>query len=118
VTRADSTCRTTRRGGFALDLREETVGEVSVVEVTGRIDSTTAPTLGQRLTAKLDAPNVRVVLDLSRLELPQKRPSNDEIMESEEGQRRLGGYMLRRHADRVQATHRAGRSTILFHFDH
>jgi NCS2 family nucleobase:cation symporter-2 len=52
------------------------------------------------------------------LELPQKRPSNDEIMESEEGQRRLGGYMLRRHADRVQATHRAGRSTILFHFDH
>jgi anti-anti-sigma factor len=68
VTRADSTCRTTRRGGFALDLREETVGEVSVVEVTGRIDSTTAPTLGQRLTAKLDAPNVRVVLDLSRLE--------------------------------------------------
>jgi xanthine permease XanP len=52
------------------------------------------------------------------LELPEKRPSNEEIMESEAGQRRLGGFMLRRHADRVQATHRAGRSTILFHFDH
>jgi NCS2 family nucleobase:cation symporter-2 len=52
------------------------------------------------------------------LELPEKRPSNEEIMESEEGQRKLAGFMLRRYADRVAATHRGGRSTILFHFDH
>jgi len=26
--------------------------------------------------------------------------------------------MLRRYADRVAATHKAGRSTIHFHFDH
>lgn len=52
------------------------------------------------------------------LELPEKRPTNEEIMESEEGQRRLAGYMLRRHADRVAVTRRGGRSTILFHFDH
>jgi len=52
------------------------------------------------------------------LELPDKRPSNEEIMASEEGQRRLAGFMLRRYADRVQATHKAGRSTIHFHFDH
>jgi hypothetical protein len=39
-------------------------------------------------------------------------------METEVGQRRLAGFMLRRFADRVAATHRAGRSTILFHFDH
>lgn len=52
------------------------------------------------------------------LELPEKRPSNEEIMASEEGQRRLAGFMLRRHADRVAATHKAGRSTIQFHFDH
>jgi len=52
------------------------------------------------------------------LELPEKRPSNEEIMASEEGQRRLAGFMLRRYADRVQATHKAGHSTILFHFDH
>jgi len=39
-------------------------------------------------------------------------------MASEAGQRRLAGFMLRRHADRVQSSHRAGRSTILFHFDH
>jgi len=52
------------------------------------------------------------------LELPDKRPSNEEIMASEEGQRRLAGFMLRRYADRVEVTHRAGRSTILFHFAH
>jgi xanthine permease XanP len=47
-----------------------------------------------------------------------KRPSNEEIMASEDGQRRLAGFMLRRYADRVHAGHKAGRSTILFHFDH
>lgn len=51
-----------------MDLREEKIGEVSVLEVNGRIDSTTAPVLEKRLTASLGAPKVRVVLDLSRLE--------------------------------------------------
>jgi NCS2 family nucleobase:cation symporter-2 len=52
------------------------------------------------------------------LELPERRPTNEEIMASDEGQRRLAGFLLRRQADRVQSSHRAGRSTILFHFDH
>jgi len=62
--------------------------------------------------------DVRVSYAGAPLELPEKRPTNEEIMESEEGQRRLAGFMLRRYADRVSATHRGGRSTILFHFDH
>ena len=52
------------------------------------------------------------------IELPMRRPTNEEIMESEEGHRRLAGFMLRRFADRVSATHRNRRSTVLFHFDH
>jgi anti-anti-sigma factor len=51
-----------------MDLLEEKVGGVTVVVVKGRIDSTTAPALGERLTASLAAPKVRVVLDLGRLE--------------------------------------------------
>jgi anti-anti-sigma factor len=51
-----------------MDLHEEDVGGVSVMEIKGRIDSTTAPTLGERLTAILRSPKVRIVLDLSRLE--------------------------------------------------
>jgi NCS2 family nucleobase:cation symporter-2 len=52
------------------------------------------------------------------LELPDRRPTNEEIIASEEGQRRLAGFMLRRYADRVQASRKADRSRILFHFDH
>jgi NCS2 family nucleobase:cation symporter-2 len=52
------------------------------------------------------------------LELPGKRPSNEEIMASEEGQRRLAGFLLRRYADDVQASVRDGRSIVRFHFDH
>jgi xanthine permease XanP len=52
------------------------------------------------------------------LELPEVRPTNEEIMASEEGARKLAGFMLRRYADRLQANHKAGRSTILFRFDH
>jgi NCS2 family nucleobase:cation symporter-2 len=62
--------------------------------------------------------DVRVSYDGPPLELPEKRPSNEEIMASEEGERRLAGFMLRRFADRIAATRKAGRSTILFHFDH
>lgn len=62
--------------------------------------------------------DVRVSYAGAPLELPEKRPTNEEIMESDEGQRRLAGFMLRRYADRVSATHRSGRSTVLFHFDH
>ncbi len=39
-------------------------------------------------------------------------------METEEGHRRLAGFMLRRFADRVSSAQRVGRSTVTFHFDH
>jgi NCS2 family nucleobase:cation symporter-2 len=62
--------------------------------------------------------DIRVSYTGPLLELPEKRPTNEEIMETEDGHRRLAGFMLRRFADRVSAAHRAGRSTVTFHFDH
>ena len=72
------------------------------------------------ITASFDefSLDVRVSYAGKPLELPETRPTNEEIMESEDGQRRLAGYMLRRYADRVSATNKSGRSTIHFHFDH
>jgi NCS2 family nucleobase:cation symporter-2 len=72
------------------------------------------------VTASFDEFNLdlRISYVGSPLELPEQRPPNEEIMESEVGQQRLAGFMLRRYADRVQATHRSGQSVILFHFDH
>jgi len=38
-----------------MDLNEERAGSVTVLQVRGRIDSTSAPVLGERLTAMLGA---------------------------------------------------------------
>jgi len=62
--------------------------------------------------------DIRVSYSGPLLELPDKRPTNEEIMETEDGHLRLAGFMLRRYADRVSAVHKAGRSTVTFHFDH
>jgi xanthine permease XanP len=72
------------------------------------------------ITASFDEFSLDVLVSYAGkpLELPEKRPTNEEIMASEDGQRRLAGYMLRRYADRVSATNKSGRSTIHFHFDH
>ena len=50
-----------------MDLREDTSGDVSILEIKGRIDSTTAPVLGEKLTASLTTPQCRLVLDLRQL---------------------------------------------------
>jgi anti-sigma B factor antagonist len=49
-------------------MREDIAGEVTVLEVKGRIDSTTAPVLGEKLTGALATPQRRLVLDLRQLE--------------------------------------------------
>ena len=62
--------------------------------------------------------DIRVNYTGSPLALPDKRPSNEGIMGSEERERQLTGLMLRRNADRVATTHKDGRSTVLCHFDY
>lgn len=62
--------------------------------------------------------DMRVTYDGPRLNLPERRPSNEEIMASEEGERNLAGFMLRRLADRVSVNGKGPGSTVLFHFDH
>lgn len=51
-----------------MDLREEKVGGVTVVDVKGRIDSTTAPSLGQALAGTLAGARNVLVLDFSATE--------------------------------------------------
>lgn len=62
--------------------------------------------------------DVRVSYDGVALELPDRRPTNEEIIASYEGQYRLAGYLLRNHADRVQVSNRGGHTVLTFHFDH
>ena len=51
-----------------MDLREDSVGDVLVLEVKGRIDSSTAPALGDKLSDTLGTPARRLVVDLRQLE--------------------------------------------------
>ena len=62
--------------------------------------------------------DLRVSYDGPPLALPVKRPSSEEVIASDEGERLLAGFMLRQFADRVSVGEKGGRSTILFHFDH
>jgi NCS2 family nucleobase:cation symporter-2 len=64
---------------------------------------------------RLDA---RLSYDGEPLEMPEQRPSVDEILSGDDGERRLAGYMLRRCADRVSVTGKGGRATVWLHFDH
>ena len=52
------------------------------------------------------------------LEFPGRRPSEQEIVDTEEGARRLAGFMLRHNADRIRSEVKDGRATVWFHFDH
>src|SRR5262245_47819036 len=58
----------TRRRQSPVDLREDTAGDILVLEVKGRVDSTSAPALGERLTALLSGGDRRLVIDLAQLE--------------------------------------------------
>lgn len=51
-----------------MDLKEEQVGGVTVLQVKGRLDSTTSQVLGERLAAILGAVKARVLVDFSQLE--------------------------------------------------
>lgn len=52
------------------------------------------------------------------LELPERRPDHDEVRESEDGVRRLAGFLLRRYADRASATRRGNTCIVDLQFHH
>jgi xanthine permease XanP len=52
------------------------------------------------------------------LEFPTKPPTKEEVIETEDGQRRLAGFLIRRYADRMAATKRDDQTVVRLHFDH
>jgi NCS2 family nucleobase:cation symporter-2 len=73
-----------------------------------------------RIEARFDEFNLDVQLTYQGelIELPERRPSDKEIIETEAGHRRLAGYMLRRNADRIAALRKGDECIVQFHFDH
>jgi NCS2 family nucleobase:cation symporter-2 len=62
--------------------------------------------------------DVKISYHGALLELPDERPSDRDIIETETGYRRLAGFLLRRNADRVSASSQDGASVLRFHFEH
>lgn len=52
------------------------------------------------------------------IDLPDRRPSQQEIIDSDEGYRRLAGYLLRRNADRAESMLQGDQAIVRFGFDH
>jgi NCS2 family nucleobase:cation symporter-2 len=52
------------------------------------------------------------------IEIPERRPTDQEVLETETGYRRLAGFMLRRNADHIAALSNGEENTLQFHFDH
>jgi len=62
--------------------------------------------------------DVRMTYQGDPLTLEESRPSVDEIRDTDEGMRRLAGFLLKRNADSVRTYCSAGKSTIEFRFHH
>ncbi len=50
--------------------------------------------------------------------LPERRPTDEQIRETDEGLRLLAGYLIQRNADRVRASRKGDRAVLEFHFQH
>jgi NCS2 family nucleobase:cation symporter-2 len=73
-----------------------------------------------RIDASFDEFNLDLTMTFAGdlLELPQKRPSEADIRQSDDGLRLLAGFMLRRNADRVHSERIGEKAVVRFHFDH
>jgi NCS2 family nucleobase:cation symporter-2 len=62
--------------------------------------------------------DVRLSWQGDALVIPDKRPSEEEIRETEQGLLLLAGFLIQRNADRVRASRKGDRATLEFHFQH
>jgi hypothetical protein len=62
--------------------------------------------------------DAKLAYDGMALELPDRPPSQDEILETEHGHRRLSGFLVKRQADRAHNTIERGVTILHLHFGH
>jgi xanthine permease XanP len=96
------------RGKFALHQGVEAIADHCAVRAPLRIE------------ASFDEFNLELAVSYegAPLELPEERPSDAEIRDTEDGLGRLAGFLLRSNADQAWSE-RVGKTAIMrFHFDH
>lgn len=61
---------------------------------------------------------VVVAYDGTPLEFPTQPPTMEEVLETESGQHRLAGFLVRGHADRMRSATHNDQAVVRLHFDH
>jgi len=62
--------------------------------------------------------DARIAYAGAKLELPERPPTHDELLDDEGGLRRMAGFLVRGQADHVRSTTEHGRSVLHLHFKH
>ena len=95
-------------------INRATFGVVQVLEVVGD------PPGGIEVGASFDEFNLDVLVRYVGvpLEIPENKPTPRQIMASEDGERLLAGYLLRRSADRISSRRGKEIAEIMLHYDH
>jgi NCS2 family nucleobase:cation symporter-2 len=91
-----------------------TFGVVQLLEVLGESDR------GVEIDASFDEFNLDVHVRYvgTPLEIPEIRPTPRQIMASDDGERLLAGFLLRRSADRIATRINGGTTEVTLHYDH
>ncbi len=96
------------RVGFAVQQAVEAI--IEFCRVTGPVE----------LAVSYDEFDIdaRLTYDGVALELPEWPPSHEEVLEAEDGARRLSGFLVRQQADRAQSGTERGATVLRLHFEH
>jgi NCS2 family nucleobase:cation symporter-2 len=62
--------------------------------------------------------DIRVTYNGDDFVLPERRPTDEQIRETDEGLRLLAGYLIQRNADRVRISRKGDSAAIDFHYQH
>lgn len=88
-------------------------GQVTLVQVQGRVDSMTANQLGEALTKEIDGGNINVVLDLSSVDYMSSAGLREIVTALKKAKRATGDLRLAQPSDRVrEVLEMAGLDTI------
>ncbi len=95
-------------------INRATFGVVQLLEILGD------PPDGVEVKASFDEFNLDVHVRYAGtpLNIPEHKPTPREIMASEDGERLLAGYLLRRSADRIASRQNGGAAEVNLHYDH
>lgn len=101
-----------------VDINASEMGKVTLVEVTGRIDSMNANQFGEGISGQIDEGSVNIVLDLAGVEYMSSAGLREIVGNLKKAKRGGGDIRIAQPSDRVrEVLEMAGLDTIVQIFD-